>query len=119
MIIVVAVIALIVFAALLIMDTGAVLRLAFSWAIGGPAYRWILLCALLIMVALYVGRKKVRAFLGGLDLEPLARRADPGARKSPNRKLADRSLLLRLTSDEKWRRAHGPRDGDRESRVIA
>jgi hypothetical protein len=30
-----------VFAALLVMDTADILGLAFSWVIGGPAYRWI------------------------------------------------------------------------------
>jgi transposase InsO family protein len=53
----VAVIALFVFAALLVMDTGAILSLAFSWAIGGPAYRWILLGALIAVVALYLCRQ--------------------------------------------------------------
>ena len=54
----VAVIALFVFVALLMLDTGVILGLAFPWALGGPAYRWILLCALLAIVALYVCRRK-------------------------------------------------------------
>ena len=58
MTIAVAVIALFVFVALLMLDTGVILGLAFSWALGGPAYRWILLSALLAIVTLYVCRRK-------------------------------------------------------------
>jgi hypothetical protein len=50
--IVVLLIALSVFAALLVVDTGAMLGLAFSWATGGPPYRWILLCAPLVVAGL-------------------------------------------------------------------
>ena len=50
--------ALFVFAALLVVDTGGILGLIFSWAISGPAYRWMLLSALLAIVALYCVRRR-------------------------------------------------------------
>ena len=51
-------VALFVFAALLVVDTGGILGLIFSWAISGPAYRWMLLSALLVIVALYCVRRR-------------------------------------------------------------
>jgi hypothetical protein len=53
----VAVIALFVFVALLIMDTRAIVALAFSWGIGGLSNRWILLSAPLAFVVWYVYRQ--------------------------------------------------------------
>ena len=50
--IVVVLVALFVFAALLVVDTGALLGLISSWVLGGPAYRWILLCAPLAIIVL-------------------------------------------------------------------
>ena len=40
------------YADLLVVDTGALLHLVFSWAMSGPADRWALLCALFVIVAL-------------------------------------------------------------------
>jgi hypothetical protein len=53
----------------------------------------------------------VRALPDGLVLEPPAHRASLGqaARKSPNRKLADRSPLLRLASEKLTPGAGAPR----------
>ena len=60
------VIAYVVFAALLVVDTGALLHLVFAWAMSGPAYRSALLYAP-IVVALYIwGQKRHRA-LGRID----------------------------------------------------
>lgn len=56
----VVVVALFVFATLLVVDTGAILGLIFSWAIGGPAYHWILISALLAIIAWYVRRRQKR-----------------------------------------------------------
>src|SRR5579863_6052563 len=51
-------IACVVFAALLVVDTGALLGLAFSWVLRGPTYRWALLSACFAIVVLYVWSRK-------------------------------------------------------------
>jgi hypothetical protein len=53
-------VALFVFAALLVVDTGGILGLIFSWAISGPAYRWMLLSAPAIVALYYVRRRQER-----------------------------------------------------------
>jgi hypothetical protein len=78
------VIACVVFAALLVVDTGALLHLVFAWAMGGPAYRWALLCAP-IVVALYIWGPKCHRLWDGFLLVALAHYGGlwQGAHESP------------------------------------
>jgi hypothetical protein len=46
------------------LDTEALLRLAFSWMVGGPTYRWILPCAVFAVVVFYVCRQKTSGLVG-------------------------------------------------------
>jgi hypothetical protein len=80
-------IALFVFAALLVVDTGALLHLMVSLVMSRPAYRWAFILVPLAILGLYVwGRKgghapsRVRA-----DRARLSRRPAPGARKGSRR----------------------------------
>jgi membrane protein implicated in regulation of membrane protease activity len=74
-------IALFVFAAFLVVDAGAILSLVFSWAISGPPYRWVLLCALLAIVALYVCRPKGLRVSGRARARANRSSRQPGARR--------------------------------------
>jgi len=51
-------IACVVFAALLVVDIGALLAWVISWVMSGPAYRWALLVTPLAIVAWYLWFKK-------------------------------------------------------------
>jgi hypothetical protein len=86
--------ALFVFAALLVVDTGAILGLIFSWATGGPAYRWILLCAPFAIVALYVWgqkhRQKRRRTMGRNGAGPARVKRRASANHPQNAKSNDR-----------------------------
>jgi membrane protein implicated in regulation of membrane protease activity len=85
-------VALFVFAALLVVDTGGILGLIFSWAISGPAYRWMLLSALLAIVALYcVRRRQKRPRVSGRARTQITRSSrQPGVRRPQKPKLKDR-----------------------------
>ncbi len=79
-------IACVVFGALFVVDTGALLGLAFSWVMSGPTYRWALLSVCFGIVALYFGLENAGALLLRAVQTALARHAGArqGARKSPH-----------------------------------
>lgn len=71
----------VVFAALLTLDTGALLNWAFSWTASGAAHWWPLLFVPLAVLAVHIGRQKRL----GAPAQPRASRARSSARPTPKR----------------------------------
>jgi hypothetical protein len=81
--IVVALVAAVVFVALLSLDTDALLRLIFSWAVQAPTYRWILIGGACAAVAFYISRRRRNLVDSRFRADPARVSHQPKAKRLP------------------------------------
>lgn len=82
----VALVAALVFVALLNLDTEALLRLIFSWAVRTPTYRWILISGACATIAVYISRRRRNLVVSRFRAAPARVSHQPKAKRLPKSK---------------------------------